>query len=70
MTMPTANIEWRAVKATTHRVEIRSTPKGGNTYYVVTDAAGNKFVPCWGSRDAKAAQTHLNNMANLSRRRK
>lgn len=67
---PKANIEWSKVKANTHKVEIRSTPKGGNSYYVVTDQRGRKFVPFWGGQDAWAAQYHLNTLAHREKQRK
>lgn len=61
--MPTANIWWKNVHKGVHRVEIRKTPKGGNSYYVVTDQEGNEFVPNWCSRTARTAQAYLDRLA-------
>jgi hypothetical protein len=64
--MPSSSVVWWRVKATTHHVEIRNTPRGSNTYFVVTDQHGNKLVPCWGNQDVKAAQAHLSSLARAS----
>jgi hypothetical protein len=60
--MPTANIQWGDVSSL-HRVYVRRTPKGGNSYFVVIDEDGNEAVPSWSGHDSVRAQEWLNRLA-------
>ena len=68
MAMPTANIHWKRI-IPKHRVYVRQTPKGGNSYFVAVLLDGTEAVVNWGGNDSYSAQEYLNKRVRATARK-